>query len=181
MSSSSRNSSTHNTAICWLVAGCWLLVAGTGCESLQKKFIRKPKAPLRPAPITAFQDYTHASTPLDRYRKHYLMFDYWNSQLLDTLQQPDRMNPKRAERTSGEAVTELQTLQGLLRDDVAAGLTPLIEERRKIHQRLRSHSSAPSQVHLIRRTLESQTRQVRRQFYWRQVEDHLKETDAGAP
>jgi len=167
-----------------LAAGCWLLVAGTGCESLQKKFIRKPKAQPRPSPITMFQDYTHASTPLERYRKHYLMFDYWNSQLLDTLQEADRMNPKRAERSSSEAITELEMLQGFLRDDVAAGLTPVIEERRTIHRQLRSPSSASSQLHRIRRDLESQTRQVRRQFYWRQVEDHLKEgpaADAGTP
>jgi len=159
------------------------LVTVLGCESLQKKFTRKPKTPSRPSPIIAFQDYTRAMTPLDRYRKHYVLFDYWNDQLLDVLQDGNRANPKRIQRTSTESLSELEALQGLLRGDLAAQVSPLVEERRKMHQELATGSYTAFQLNRVRRALELQTRQVRRRFYWRYVEDQLQEdapSDAGS-
>ena len=189
MNNNSRNSSEHSRQLAvgsrqpvllirLLSAFCFLLTGTTGCESLQKKFTRKPKNPTRPSPIIAFQDYTRAMTPLDRYRKHYLLFDYWNEQLLDVLQEGDRANPKRIQRTSGESLSELETLQGLLQDGVAAQAGPWVEERRKVHRQLDAGFYTPSQLNAVRRTLELQTRQFRRQFYWRHVEDQLKEPSA---
>ena len=185
MSNSSRNLSANVAAkrLSGWVALCLALLGVAGCESLQKKFTRKPKTPSRPSPIIAFQDYTRAMTPLDRYRKHYVLFDYWNDQLLDVLQDGNRANPKRIQRTSTESLSELEALQGLLRGDLAAQVSPLVEERRKMHQELATGSYTVFQLNRVRRALELQTRQVRRRFYWRYVEDQLQEdapSDAGS-
>ncbi|MBI3087448.1 MAG: hypothetical protein HYY91_00955 [Candidatus Omnitrophica bacterium] len=166
---------SHPVRVIVLVAAA--LLAGVGCESLQKKFIRKRRDMPRPSPIIAFQDYTRAMTPLDRYRKHYMMFDYWNSELVDVLQARD-VNPKRVKRASGESLQELKTMQGLLADDIAAQVAPLITEREQIDRRLQRGSSTPSQVGLTARQLEAQTREVHRSLFWRNVEDRLKDGDA---
>lgn len=151
-----------------------LLTSLAGCESLQRKFTRRAKHPKpAPSPIIRFEDYTRSMTPLDRYRKHYMMFDYWSGDLLDAVDSPTP-NSKRYRKASAEALAELETLQSLLADDLAAGLAPIIEERRRIDQEL-AHDSALSQTSGLVRRLEAQERQIHRQFFWRDVQDRLKE------
>ncbi len=158
-----------------LVACCLLPVAGvTGCESLQRKFTRKPKhAPPRPSPIIVFQDYSRAMTPLDRYRKHSMMFDYWNDELIDALQSRP-LNAKRYKHASSEALNELRTLHELLIEEVAARLSPLIDERMSIDRQLQSPAFGSSEIGMVWRRLERQTRTIEREFSWRDVEDTLK-------
>ena len=165
----------HDRCVRWLCAVCCVLCAAlTGCESLQRKFTRTPKHPRpSPHPIINFEDYTRAMTPLDRYRKHYLMFDYWNDELIEALQSHP-INPKRFKLASSEALEELQTMQGLLMDDVAVRLAPLIEERTRINQQLQGVGFNDSHANLMGRTLEDQTRQINRNFFWRDVEEKLK-------
>ncbi|MBI3320291.1 MAG: hypothetical protein HYZ89_06890, partial [Candidatus Omnitrophica bacterium] len=143
------------------------------CESLQKKFVRKRKAEPRPTPIIVFEDYTRSMTPLDRYRKHYILFDYWNEQLLDELK--PAANPKRLRQASAESLKELQVLHDLLQDDAASGVVRLLDERGRLDHPLQTGSYTPSQLDLFRRQLEPQTRQIRRELFWRKVEDRLKE------
>lgn len=147
----------------------------TGCESLQKKFTRKPKTPVeRPQPVVSFRNYMEGATLMDRYRKHYAMFAYWNDQLITELQQPRDMNPKRAQRASKETLQELRILSELLREDAAAELQPMIEERARLDQHLQDSMTGGTQLRNTARTLETQTRQITRRFDWRRVQDRLK-------
>jgi hypothetical protein len=156
------------------VCGVLLSVSATGCESLQRKFTRKSKRPAAVVnPILTFEDYTQAMTPLDRYRKHALLFDYWNDELLTALQERS-LNAKRCRRTSGEALAELTTLQGFLMEAMAAQLEPLIQERARIHQQLSAGTLSAHQAMMAWRALEAQKREVQRTFYWRDVQDALK-------
>jgi len=145
-----------------------------GCESLQKKFTRKSKPHVRPSPIVTFQDYTRAMTPMDRYRKHYAIFDYWNAQLLDVLQ-GTTMNTKRAQHASREAVNELKILDSLLLEGANTELARWIEERIQIDQNLQRGAYSPAKLWTVRQQLESQTRRIHRTLYWRNVEDHLRQ------
>ena len=155
-----------------------LLTGLMGCESFQRKFTRKSKHPEPPpTPIINFEDYTRTMTPLDRYRKHYLMFDYWNGDLLDALA-TSTPNPKRYHRASTESLAELETQQSLLTDDIAGAFTPVIQERRHIDEQLQHTSSLP-QPNPVTRQVESQTRQIHRQFFWRDMQDHVKEDATG--
>ena len=165
----------------WLIAGCWLLSAVlTGCESLERKFARKPKGPPpRPTPVIKFEDYTRTMTPLDRYRKHYLMFDYWNSDLMDALQTTSP-NPKRYQRASSESMSELHTMQSLVKEELAARFASILEERAKIDRQLQSVSFSPAQANVVWHTVEVQSRQIHREFFWRNVEDQLTPQEAAA-
>lgn len=158
-----------------VAVGFFLAVGLSGCESVQRKFTRKPKKPApAPSPIIAFQDYDRAMTPLERYRKHYLMFDYWNDDLKRGLEAVT-LNPKGLKRASKEALAELTALKDLLREDIAVEFEPLINERAAVDRRVQGGSVTPSQTHTILRALEAQTREVHRHFFWRDVEDKLKE------
>lgn len=143
--------------------------------------MRKSKTPPgRPAPVVTFRDYTEGVTPLDRYRKHFVIFEYWNDQMMTELQQRDH-NPKRLQRASHEALQELQSLQGVLQPDVAAELQPMLEARARMDQQLQHDTMIDSQRNVLLRTLEAQTRQLSREFYWRKVQDRLKASLDASP
>ena len=168
---------------------CVLFTGLTGCESFQRKFVRKPKQTARVTPIINFQDYTRAMTPMDRYRKHYALFDYWNAELLSALEthattspgigQPGT-NPKRIKLASEESLQELKALQDLLQDATAAQLTPLVDAREQFDRQLQTGSYSAAQLSVVSHNLEAQTRRIQRELYWRNVEDLLK-ADATAP
>ena len=163
-----------------LTAYSLLLIAGSGCsEAWQRKFTRKPKTQERLSPVIQFQDYTQAMTPMDRYRKHYAIFNYWNAELLDGLA-GSNTNPKRVQQASSESLNELRALQGLLMPEAADPVGPLLVERARIDQQIQSGLSTPSQWDWIRRVLETQTRAIHRTMFWRNVEDDLKSKDASA-
>ena len=158
------------------VMGGWCLGIGlTGCESLERKFTRRSKRPAQaPSPIISFQDYSRAMTPLDRYRKHYLLFEYWNEELVEALRSGSP-NSKRFTRASTEALAEMEVLTSLVTDDLAARLAPLVEARAKVNRQLQSRSVSAFQATAVLGVLESQTRQIEREFFWRDVQDSLKE------
>lgn len=166
------------------------LVTLLGCESLQKKFVRKSKPHARESPVISFQDYTRTMTPLDRYRKHYVLFEYWNQELLDALEghavsvspiTGSGLNPKQAKQASRESLKELQVLQGLLQDDKATQVAPIIDERRRIDQHIQQGLSGGAPLDAMRQRLEAHTRQINRTLFWRHVEDSLKDADGLTP
>ena len=156
------------------MGSCLLLMSLVGCESVQRKFTRKPKGPqTAPTPVINFQDYSRALTPMDQYRKHFLLFEYWNDELIRGLQ-ASPLNSKQYRRASAESLSELETLQGLLADEPATRLEPLVAERVKLNQKLQGPVFGEVQAGVVRGTLESQGRQINREFFWRGVEDRLK-------
>ena len=165
-----------------LVTVVLLVIGLMGCESLARKFTRKPKhGPERPSPVISFKDYGNGSTPLDRYRKHYMLFEYWNAELMDELQQA-MMNAKRARRASHEAVQELQILRGLLQEPLRARIDPVIGQRQQLDGQLKTDALTAAQRATVSRLLEQQTRQLHRDFASRKVQDKLTATpptDAG--
>ncbi len=164
------------------VCGVALMAAG-GCESFQKKFTRQ-KSYTPASPIVSFLDYTQAMTPLDRYRKHYALFDYWHAELIEALQTPagstmpgissGNVNPKRVRLAASESLQELQALQGLLQEEPASRLQLLVEARTKLTTQLTTNAFAGSQASTIVQMLDQQGREMRRSWYWRKVEDLLK-------
>lgn len=172
----------HGGRLLMLGACCVAVLGVSGCESWQRKFTRRPKEASRPpSPVISFQDYSGAMTPLERYRKHAIMFDYWNQDLIDSLQVRSP-NPKRYRRASEEALGELKTMQALLNDETAAGLGAVIDARVKLNRQAQSQEfSDQAQASLIIREVERQAREIHRSFYWRDVQEQLKAPQPKAP
>ena len=158
-----------------LCAVCCVLCAGLlGCESFQRKFVRKSKTPAqRPTPVIQFHDYTGSMTPVERYQKHYMLFDYWNSQLLGDLD-GSTINVKRLRRNSKESLAEMETILSLLGDERAAWLEPIVKERRIFDRDVQRGLVTSYAANRAKRDLERQTRDFQRDFFWRDVQDELK-------
>ena len=161
-----------------VVAGASLLCAG-GCESWQRKFTRKKKGPVeRPTPIINFIDYSSAMTPSERYRKHYLIFDYWNTELSSALS-TSLINGKRVRRASTESLNELRALRGILNEELAGRLDPILASREKTDDMIQ-RGGAQNLANILLSDINTQTRALHREFTWRKVEDRLKPAPAAA-
>ena len=177
----------RNSRNCWpveiagVLLGCAALLACGGCsEAWQRKFIRKKKTPdAKPNPIITFEDYSKMITPLDRYRKHFLMFQYWNEELLGALGDASP-NPKRVGKASEESLAELREMQRLLQDEAVGRMQSIVDERASVDRQLRGLLS-PSQVGLLVTQVDRQTRAIRRDWFWRDVEEQIKEAVPPAP
>jgi hypothetical protein len=164
----------------WLIAACVGLAAAGGCEGLERKLIRKPKVRPKPTPIVAFTDYTRTITPLDRYRKHAVLFDYWNGELLKELGEtaPNQpVNQKRLRRMSAESVSELKIMRGLVTEAAAGRFEPVLAERERLDREIQSSTVDRSRIGSLRQRLEDQARRIRRDLFWREVQDHLVSPD----
>ena len=84
------------------------------------------------------------------------------------------MNAKRLKLASSESLNELTALQGLVADDLVGTFTPLIEVRTKINKRVQAGSVSESSANDIWRELDAQSRTIRRELFWRNVQDRLK-------
>ena len=147
---------------------------------MQRKFTRKSKTPRdAPSPIINFQDYTHAMNPMDRYRKHYMLFDYWNDELLDGLQSKT-MNNKRLKLASKESLNELTALKSFVNDDLAATIDPFLEVRSRIDRQLHTGNVSAIAASDMWHELDAQSRTFRRELFWRGVQDRLKPEPAPA-
>ena len=123
--------------------------------------------------MTQFQDYSRTFTPLDRYRKHCIMFDYWQHELVAALQRQP-FNPKLLRRASADSLTELETLKSLVDETTAGRIAPLVEERAQLNRQLQSGVPSEPQARLLAAQLDGQERRLHRDFFWRDVEDRLK-------
>ena len=163
-----------------LIAVAGLLIA-TGCtDAMMKKFVRQPKAQPRPSPIVQFDEYAASTSPLDLYRKHATVFEYWNAELLDALL-PTANNSKRVKRASQESLRQLEAMVQLLADASAGQVQPLLEERRKLDRQLQDQVDDHAQAALLRQSLELQQRRLHRYMAVGKVTDHLRAAASTVP
>ncbi|MDP3769262.1 MAG: hypothetical protein Q8S13_14715 [Dehalococcoidia bacterium] len=148
---------------------------------MQRKFVRKKKGEVEaPSPIITFEDYNRAIAPIDLYRKHYLMFEYWNTELQRELE-GRVVNPKRVRLASEESLTELGALQRLLTEEAGAELAPVIEERRAVDRQLRDKGMNRYQGQIVKKTIDAHGRLMNGRFFWRSVKDQLKPREGAGP
>ena len=118
-------------------------------------------------------------TPADRYRKHYLMFDYWNGELMDGLRAKP-LNAKRIKLASSEALNEMTTLRSLMAEDSEGQFAPLVERRTRINQEVQAGRVSELTANAFWHELETQSRTLHRDLFWRKVQDRLKPAQAPA-
>jgi hypothetical protein len=76
--------------------------------------------------------------------------------------------------TSSESLNELTALQGLVAGELADAFTPLIAVRTKINKQIQAGRLSDSTASDIWRELDGQSRTIRRDLFWRKVQDQLK-------
>ena len=164
----------------FLCAVCCLLCAVllTGCESLRRKFVRKPKKPPRVVSLSTTKSYAIYRTPLESYEQHYLQWTFWNAELLTGLEDANRLKVAHAAQ---ESAAELRKLQALLEEPQAQQLARLIAENEACAKQVQaSRSLSMSEAASWRIRFERQQRLMHREFLGKKVADVLKPEGAAS-
>ena len=95
-------------AISWILA-FFMLANLTGCETLAKKFRRKPKKTVKMPRMYQIKKYEKKPTP-ELYKKHYAYWESWQSELIQVLGQ----NRKKDLLCIDQIISNLQDMQNIL-------------------------------------------------------------------
>ncbi len=164
----------------WVSAGLVvvLLAGTTGCETVKRKFTRKPKTTQGPEPIfTLDEEYRPEFPPDVRYQAHFAYWKAAHDDLLEGLGQATRL---RRERATRQAIKELRAMQALLQGPPADGLGRFIAEMERLAQRLDDPVLDAPRLSVMRSSIESLYRRIDSGYDFHRVKAHLK-SEAPAP
>ncbi len=165
----------------WISVGLVVaMVAGAaGCESLRRKFTRRPKVHQGPEPIFALEkEYRPEFSPEVRYQAH---FAYWKAAHGDVLEGLGQVTQARRMHAMREALKELRAMQALLEGPPVTGLGTLIDEMVVLEARLADPTLDAARLSLMRTTVESLWRRIDRGYDYRKMKPYLKPDLPAAP
>jgi len=115
-----------NVAAIFIISG--ILMSFMGCESLAKKFIRKPKGEERVTePVLIPQEYPSLyKTPQEAYKQYLFYWKSWQDELINSLLY--KSSPKKRATCIEEAVKNLNYLKNLLLAEKQRGLDEYIKQ-----------------------------------------------------
>lgn len=156
-----------------------MLVAGmaAGCESVQRKFVRKTKAAKPPTPVVHFKSYEPTQSVEELYKRQLLQWSFWNGELVGGF----GVSEKKIQHASRETLDVLLELQRFLPAAKARPLQSLIDEHRQLDARIQRGYLDDAEEQRLKRRFEFQQRAVTRDFSWRDVKDLAHLPDRNAP
>ena len=152
----------------------------SGCETLKKKFTRKPKAGKKVSPVLVPQDYKGIYPNEVLYDNHFIYWRTWTEDLMDCL--ANKSSNKRQILAASRAVEDLERMQDLLKSPKKEALEPHIKVYERILNKVRV--SRPNEIDAgsMWHDLESQRRVIIREFEPKEVKAFiLKEEEPIKP
>ena len=135
--------------------------------NIQRKFIRKHEH-ITPAVNVTTKMY-EAGPPEDRYQRHVALWSFWCGELLDGLGQ----NRKKAERATGELISELEAMQSLLVPEKQARLTAYVARLQLLQRELVAGTLTMNASYRWRSEVEQQQRVVDNEFALKRIHEFL--------
>ncbi len=159
-----------------LVVLALALPAG-GCETVQRKFTPKRKAAKPITPVVQFKTYLPTESAEELFRQHLRLWDFWNGELVGGF----GVSEKKVQHASQESLAELLELQRFLPDASTRSLQALIDEHRRLDQRIQRGDLNDSVSQTLKRRFEYQQRAVHRQLNPKRLKDALRLPDQNVP
>lgn len=159
----------------WISMGVVVVVmmaGAAGCESMKRKFTRKPGVQQGPEPIFALeQEYRPEFSPEVRYQAH---FAYWKAAHGDLLEGLGQVTRARRLHAVREALKELRAMQALLEGPPVTGLGRLIDELAALEGPLADPTLDAPRLAFLHATVESLRRRIDRGYDYRKMKSSLK-------
>ncbi|MFH1045411.1 MAG: hypothetical protein V1727_00420 [Candidatus Omnitrophota bacterium] len=145
----------------------------SGCEAFRKKFIRKAKKEEKEVNVVVFtQEYESQYSAQDLYKRYYIFWRAAHDELIDALGAQEGNYKKRI--AAAERVSEnLQLMRSYLVPEKQTQLDIYISKQQDIVERVRSQMLGVGEKMNIKSMLESQKRQIEKQFFYKDVSEHL--------
>ncbi|MBU1853615.1 MAG: hypothetical protein KJ957_06195 [Candidatus Omnitrophica bacterium] len=147
-----------------------LCVSISGCTALQRKFVRKKKEKEEGVAIVTTFDYSKELRVEELYKKHFLFWQSWHSELIDKL---DATYKKRS-ACFGYIVSNLTDMKKYLTGSKAEELEKTMMELRSIEPDIKEQRLTKSQKYRIRKLLEKIKRHIDKNFSYPDVKEFVE-------
>jgi hypothetical protein len=156
---------------------CFLFSA-IGCQTLVRKFTRKPKGePKKEVPLFQPQEYPDIGQTADQlYKDYFLFWENWADELIAHLS--ERANSKKQKECAREALDNLIKMQSLLNEEKSNVLTPLVNEFISIKDAVFAGNLDGATLYSLRRKAERIKSRVHRDFVYKKIQNDIKRTDS---
>ena len=147
-----------------------LCISLAGCAGLQRKFTRQKKQEEKIGPIITTYDYAKELRVDELYKKHFLFWKTWQSELIDRM---DDSCKKRIE-CYDEALENLKEMKKYLNDIKAQELEPFLSEITSIGPAIKKDRLTNSEKYKMQQLLEKTKRQIEKRFSYSDVKGSLE-------
>jgi hypothetical protein len=134
----------------------------SGCETLKKKFIRKPKAGKKTSPVLVPQDYRGIYSNSVLYDNHFIYWRTWTEDLMDCLE--NELSNKRQVLAANRALEDLERMRDLLKSPKKEAIEPHIKVYERILGKVRLGQPNEALADSMWHDLEVQRRLIIRGF-----------------
>jgi hypothetical protein len=146
-----------------------------GCEALKKKFVRKHKGEQTEEPQVIFEPQEYPMQEFSNtelYENHYLLWKSWKGELSDSLQ--EGVSYKKQIENAKEMIANLEAMKLLLQEEHQKVLVLLIQDAKKINERILSRNLNNTDFIILRNNLETLEKRVRKDYSYKKVKDFIK-------
>lgn len=156
----------------------WILIFGfcilfSGCQSLQKKFIRKPKdEPKAEEPLLMPQAYNIADNKETLYKNYFVYWRSFQDELIAALEA--NLSAKKQASCADFAVTNLEKLREFLNEEKQAVLDPYLAELKSLRGKIKESDLAGAKLGIVKHKLSVNRRNIIHNFMYSKVKDDLK-------
>jgi len=147
--------------------------ASSGCETVARKFVRKPKTEDKKTEDVVFapQEYKSGSFSKEElYRQYFLYWRTWQDELINSLESPE--SRKKQMLSLNEAVKNLENIKGLVNPENAAKLDSFIARLRLLRAAIAKDIYSQNSAH-NRRQAELIKRGILRDFAFNKIKDNI--------
>ncbi len=152
----------------------------SGCETLKKKFTRKPKAGKKASPVLVPQDYKGIYSNSVLYDNHFIYWRTWTEDLMDCME--NKLSNKRQVLAANRALEDLERMGDLLKSPKKEALEPHIKVYERVLSKVRLGQPNEALADSMWHDLEIQRRLIIREFEPKEVKAFiLKEEEPVKP
>lgn len=153
-----------------------LLFFVCGCETLHRKFVRKPKKSSQPliVGVKEYDNFQYSSE--DMYRQHFAYWQAYQDEAIVALQ-GNLINPtnyKRVAISAGNANKELDSMKELLSSEMADRLSEFISQQHQAIAFIDSGIPSYTQIISFRKIFEKNSRIIEREFSFEKMQSHIR-------
>ena len=149
------------------------LVLICGCETLRKKFIRKPKNERKmEEPVLSPQKYNPEFEKDVLYRNYFVYWRSWQDELIAALD-ADLSHKKQIDCVY-QAVMNLEKVRAFLNEDKQKELDVYIEELKALQEKIIKGNLAGAKTVMLKNKLKINKRNILRNFIYSKVKDDLR-------
>lgn len=152
---------------------CFLLSGLCGCETLRKKFIRKPKHEAAPEePLLMPEEYNPAFNKDVLYKDYLVYWRSWQDELIAALEA--NLSHKKQVDCAEQAVMNLEKLKGFLKEEKQIVLDKYLSQLKGLRDEIKEGDLAGAKLGIIKHKLTVNRRDILHNFMYSKVKDDLK-------